>query len=289
MSAMDFKVEIKDEPVEYIQKDTESQLSTSIDLENFKNEKEDKSEMGLKAEIKEEFSDGYQIDDQLFTSPDLKDLVKADENNSGFSQNGMEIMKTELESSTEQQINANTEEATSKNSICECKICFKQFKEARSLKRHIKTHSGEKPYKCEICFKQFSHAHSLKSHLIVHTGEKPYKCEICCRRFNKANDLKRHLRLHTGEKPYKCEICFKQFSHAHNLKGHMRVHTGEKPYECEICCKQFRASGHLKRHLRVHTGEKPYKCELCFKQFSQKHHLNDHLKLHTGETPSSSS
>ncbi|XP_072393496.1 uncharacterized protein [Diabrotica undecimpunctata] len=82
---MEFKVEIKEEFVEYNQKDIDSQLSTSIDLENFKNELEDNSEMGVTAQIKEEFAEvcqGY-TESQLFTSPDLNDLInKADEDNS---------------------------------------------------------------------------------------------------------------------------------------------------------------------------------------------------------------
>ncbi|XP_050511822.1 zinc finger protein 354B-like isoform X8 [Diabrotica virgifera virgifera] len=169
---MEFKAEIKEELVEYNQTDMESQLSTSIDLETFKNElMEDNSpEMGLKAEIKEELAE----EDHLFTSPDLEDSVnKADEDNSGFPQKGMEFMKTELACTTEQQIDANTEESTSKNSICKCKICFKQFNKV--LERHIKTHTPKKLNKCEICFKQFSQAKNLKSHLRVHTGDKPHR------------------------------------------------------------------------------------------------------------------
>ncbi|CAG9830075.1 unnamed protein product [Diabrotica balteata] len=84
MSTMEFKVEIKDE---YNQKGIESQLklSTSTDLEHLKN-KLDNSETALKAKIKEEFPEGGQgyIESQLFTSPDLEDLInKPDEDNSG--------------------------------------------------------------------------------------------------------------------------------------------------------------------------------------------------------------
>ncbi|XP_072393494.1 uncharacterized protein [Diabrotica undecimpunctata] len=165
MLAMAFKVKIKEEFVEYNQKDIESQLSTSIDLENFKNELEDNSEMEVRAKIKEEFAEGCQgyIESQLFTSPDLEDLInKADEDNSGFSQNGMEIIKTECVYTSDQQICSKTEETTLKNSICTCKICLKQFSLDSSLKRHIKTHTAEKLYKCEICFKHLSRKDNLK-------------------------------------------------------------------------------------------------------------------------------
>ncbi|XP_072387981.1 uncharacterized protein [Diabrotica undecimpunctata] len=135
---MEFKVEMQEDLVENIQKDNiEIQPFTFIDLKNFKNELEDNLEMGLKANIKEEFDEddqGY-IESQQFTSPDFEDFInKTDEDNSGFSQNGMEIMKTELACTTEQQINANTEETTLKNSMCKCKICCKQFNQPGSVK-----------------------------------------------------------------------------------------------------------------------------------------------------------
>uniref|UniRef100_A0A6P7HAI4 Early growth response protein 1-like n=1 Tax=Diabrotica virgifera virgifera TaxID=50390 RepID=A0A6P7HAI4_DIAVI len=101
-----------------------------------------------------------------------------------FSQNEMEIMKTELALTKEQQISVNTEETILENSIYKCKICSKQFNQAHSLKRHLKTHTAEKLYKCEICFKQFSQKGHLNGHLRLHTGERPYKCDICFKQFS---------------------------------------------------------------------------------------------------------
>ena len=60
-----------------------------------------------------------------------------------------------------------------------CTLCQKVFPTFGSLKRHIKTHTGEKPYGCTKCEKAFSSATSLVAHLRIHTGEKPFRCTIC--------------------------------------------------------------------------------------------------------------
>ena len=171
-----------------------------------------------------------------------------------------------------------------KNNINRTKSSSKRKKNKRK-QRVNKTDCNEKKHKCPHCKYCTKYKGDLNKHIRTHSGEKPYKCHYkgCNKHFAQKGHLNKHIRTHSGEKPFKCSYngCNKRFAQKCNLDAHIKRHLGDKRHKCSFCSKAFVSSSDLKAHIRTHTGEKPYECKQCKKRFAHQSNLKHHIqRLH---------
>lgn len=80
-----------------------------------------------------------------------------------------------------------------KNYCHQCHFCPYVAPSRHGLIKHVRIHTGERPFQCDVCSRKFTQRHVLKTHMLTHTGEKPFLCRLCLSAFKWKKQLKRHL------------------------------------------------------------------------------------------------
>ena len=166
-----------------------------------------------------------------------------------------------------------------KNKLSLCQYCQKEVS-LNYLKGHLRTHTGEMPFKCSCCDKSFKQKSNLKAHERSHTGEKNHVCFWCDRAFTNARSWKMHLYSHNLEKPFVCQHCPAAFAGYTEFFAHKRLHR--PAFVCPRCDKQTRNEADMERHQMSHSEERPHNCQYCPERFRRSNHLKLHEQTHFG-------
>ncbi|KAH8297718.1 hypothetical protein KR054_006514 [Drosophila jambulina] len=99
-----------------------------------------------------------------------------------------------------------------------CPYCEKVYVSMPAFSMHVRTHN--QGCECQFCHKRFSRPWLLQGHIRTHTGEKPFKCSVCEKAFADKSNLRAHIQTHSNTKPHTCARCGKSFA----LKSYLYKH-----------------------------------------------------------------
>jgi len=108
--------------------------------------------------------------------------------------------------------------------------------------------AGHCSYECKFCKKVFANITHLKRHLPSHTGEKPFHCKLCGLKFSRKDNLLKHERT-------RCVVLRTAMEGTDIVyEDDISCSYGFKPYNCEVCGKGFIYKSRFKTHVESHIS-----------------------------------
>ena len=168
-----------------------------------------------------------------------------------------------------------------------CPHCEYRSNNSGHMRVHLRSHSGEKPFKCsnEGCAQSFAAKYNMQTHAKNHCKYRNvglYKCKYCGQAFLKSTQRADHIQsAHPEQSPHRCHYrgCNKGFTTKYSLSVHIKRHVGDKQWKCTECEGAFITKDALRKHtVSVHSNERPFECDQCDSKFPHKGALSRHVK-----------
>ncbi|XP_067128626.1 zinc finger protein 182-like [Centruroides vittatus] len=160
----------------------------------------------------------------------------------------------------------------------QCNICENIFDSIKQLKIHMKSHSGEYPYKCNMCQKMFKEKTDLENHL---RAQHPIDNE------GTSSSSQRNTE---GDEAniFRCKFCKQQFEEENNLKSHLKIHSDLKSVVEEMYNKNIKQSNDHDNVDKRQGRQNTLKCKECPFQTTSKQEWRIHCQRHSGGNLSTS-
>ena len=171
----------------------------------------------------------------------------------------------------------------SQTTLFQCNECFHYYKNASSLKQHVKEmHTNIEQFPCLQCNYVAKRQRTLDIHVTYkHSDKKPFVCSQCKNAFKTQGDLTKHINtVHMDDRSFACSQCQKTFKRQKDLNTHLNtVHSNQRPFACSQCSYASKTQGDLTKHIKtVHTDDKPFVCSQCIYASKTRSGLQQHIR-----------